>query len=79
MSNDAYFLEIMAKERQKEFENEARLRQLRSSQKKQGQGVWARLWIGAGNFLIRQGEAMKYRYAPRPCVAQGIPELNERE
>lgn len=69
MSNDTYFLEVLAKERQRGFEREAELRRLRLAARKTGPGVWAGLWIRVGDFLIRQGQAMKHRYGAGPCLA----------
>ncbi|MCG8615002.1 MAG: hypothetical protein MI802_02190 [Desulfobacterales bacterium] len=79
MSNDAYFLQIMAKERHNEFQRDARMRRLRMSHGKPKPGIRETMWIRAGEFLIRQGEAMKYRYVSRPCMADGGSGLTDRE
>jgi hypothetical protein len=79
MSNDAYFLQIMARERHSEFQRDAHMRRLRKSHGKQEPGIRKLMWIRAGDFLIRQGEAMKYRHMSRPCMVDGAPGLNKRE
>ena len=67
--NDSYFLEMVAKQKQIEFEQQARLRRLRRTARGQQPGVWAKMWIRFGDFLIHQGEAMKSRYMHQPCLA----------
>ncbi|MCG8634500.1 MAG: hypothetical protein MI863_11775 [Desulfobacterales bacterium] len=69
MTNDTYFLEIMAKQKQGEFEREAALRRLRYSGREKRPGLKARIWIRLGDFLIKRGEAIKSRYMPGPCLA----------
>ncbi len=69
MTNDTYFLEIMAKQKQGEFEREAALRRLRKAGREKGPGLKARVWIRLGDFLIEKGEAIKSKYMPGPCLA----------
>ncbi len=69
MTNDTYFLEIMAKQKQGEFERRAALQRLRESGKKKRPGFKARAWIKLGDLLIEKGEAIKLKYVPRTCLS----------
>ncbi len=69
MTNDTYFLEIMAKQKQGEFERAAALQRLRKSGKKKRPGLKARVWIRLGDFLIEKGEAIKSKYMPGHCLS----------
>ncbi len=69
MTNDTYFLGIMAKEKQGEFERAAALQRLRKSGAKKRPGLKARVWIRLGDYLIQKGEAIKSKYMPMPCLS----------
>ena len=62
--NDAYFLSIMARQRQADFEREARIRDLRMSEGANRPGIWAGVCSLLGDLLIRAGQAIKSKTGP---------------
>ncbi|MCG8683934.1 MAG: hypothetical protein MI892_03595 [Desulfobacterales bacterium] len=71
MTNDLYFLRIMAKQKQAQMEKEANLRRLRRLKKDRNSGFGAKIFLKVGDALIRAGEAIKSRYSFHPCMEGG--------
>lgn len=66
--NDAYFLQLMMKQRQAEYGRMAELARLRARQRS-GRGSYGeRTWVWLGDHLIHLGQIIKSKYGPRPAL-----------
>ena len=70
--NDSYSLAIMAKQRQADFEREARLRRLRRARTGMQTGIGAWAFGVLGDLLIRTGRTIKSKYGPPVSCNQDL-------
>lgn len=69
MSYNLYYIELMAREKQREMAEEARRLHLLARAKSGKQGLAARFYLLIGDVLIAAGTSIKRRFS---CKTEGI-------